>query len=322
MASPMIETILLKDQAILHVLINYLESKDLRRLRLTCKEMERLLITNSKFIKKALWLPLMFKSAHKTLLTNIRFRRNTYWKDNIAEGTQIKTVFSLLDFHQGEGLALTAYTLTLLTDNEEKYYYIKRRINDMQLYQDRMATVMHLNGYRHHDKLLTSVNQTSAYIQKTILTLLRIEENEKAKNDLGNYVDYHGEEKPLTVIDLLLALEHKMDISRAYLDNIKTIDETTSWNYPKKPSYYRCIITYSNIYLNNLLQETLTSLQNTTTKYTPLNSKHVEDSKKIMEDLQYEISILKFQNVIEKPKQCNITQIPKEHAIKNIKHQW
>ena len=113
----------------------------------------------------------------------------------------------------------------------------------MRLYQDRMATVMYLNGYRHHDKLLTSVNQTSSYIQKTILTLLQIEENEKAKNDLGNYVDYHGEEKPLTVIDLLLELERKMNISRDYLDNIKTIDETTSWNYPKKPSYYRCIIT-------------------------------------------------------------------------------
>ena len=101
--SPFMRCFVEKDQYLLHKLIKYLTPKEMRNLRGTSKKIEKILVQNRDFIQRAMEHPLA------KLVETPRYLYTDETRNHHA--------------------VLNAFNLKTITDNEEKYRAIRKRIS-------------------------------------------------------------------------------------------------------------------------------------------------------------------------------------------------
>ena len=265
--SPFTNLILNKDQSILHMLINYLNGRDLRNLRATSKTVEQILINNTTFIVKAMWTPLtiLTTAIKDKQVKHFQKARMNLIPKKLNQRKFIRTILNInstVRLQGGAGAMITTYGITKLKTNEEIYHYIKRRIRDTLILEEKIKTIIHTNGYKNPEHILKDLEKTSNLVRETQQKTMHIN---AAHPEFARWVG--DDEYDITLFDLLHHLNNQIHLTKSMIKMREFYTNKKQYfNYKREPTENRLLTVYCTEYINNLLIEILNTIQRKTSE--------------------------------------------------------
>ena len=286
--------ILNKDQTLIHELIKLLSPKDLRNLRSVSKTIEEILISNTNFTLKAMWSPLIefatgcdnFYRLHRSDQCKSFIRRmvpqnlgeRRYWR-------AFRQCTPVMRLKGGLATILTTLVITKLDDGKERYEFIKRKIFDNIRFEEKAKMIIHNNGFKSPDLVLTELETTNQLVQKALLETSQIAQRNQDTIILGTLTTWHGEETIVTLADLLNSLKGGIEYQMWTVENCINRQDKDDFDYVREPIGSRFVATYCTNYMNNLMADIVQLLEiNTKQEETNSNANREQEIKNIDEN--------------------------------------
>ena len=256
------DLILNKDQTLIHLLILYLPPRDLRNLRQVSKIVEDILITNTKFLVKALWSPLNQLQTNHTDIFHSQDSRN-YWKTIMKKEIGTKRLhrtfqhcYYPLILIGGLERKLNTFVIVRLETQREKYNFIKRRIKNRKNFEETTKLVAFTNGFKSPYKILIELEETAELIYIALQKLFEQESENTTPTTYGQ----QNTPKPRDLAIELVHCDRSLYFYRVALKRqINTLRED-DFKYKRQPSTIRFSSIYCSTNLNLILKEIINIL--------------------------------------------------------------